>query len=159
MQDKNKTGFKAKIDSFFGITQKGSSFKIEIIAGIATFLAMAYILTVNPNNILFETKTDDARWASIFIATAFGAIIGTLLMAFLSKMPLAQAPGLGLNAMVSGLLGGGLIGYSLSFGSAMLLVFISGVFGIIWLNFVLEIIINTIFTPAIYKVVKVIKKR
>lgn len=126
MQDKNKTGFIAKIDSFFGISQKGSSFKIEIIAGIATFLAMAYILTVNPNNILYETKTEDARWASIFIATAFGAIIGTLLMAFLSKMPLAQAPGLGLNSAVGGLIGGGLGGI-MPLGSALLLVFISGI--------------------------------
>ncbi|MDY0209335.1 MAG: NCS2 family permease, partial [Bacilli bacterium] len=79
-----------KIDKFWGVTQSGSSFKIEIFAGIATFLAMAYILTVNPNQVLW-TGVTDPRWASIFIATALGAITGTLLMAFLAKMPFAQA--------------------------------------------------------------------
>ena len=130
MQDKNKKGLLAKLDSFFGISKAGSSFKVEIIAGVATFLAMAYILTVNPNNILFVTGTADPRWASIFIATAFGAIIGTILMAFLAKMPLAQAPGLGLNSAVGGLIGGGagaLAGGIMPLGSALLLVFISGV--------------------------------
>ena len=129
MQDKNKKGFKAKLDAFFGITEKGSSIKVEVIAGIATFLAMAYILTVNPNNILWATGTADARWSSIFIATAFGAIIGTLLMAFLAKMPLAQAPGLGLNSAVGTLIGGGagaLMGGIMPLGTALLLVFISG---------------------------------
>lgn len=131
MQNKNKKGLFAKLDSFFGVSKSGSSFKVEIIAGIATFLAMAYILTVNPNNILWATKTADARWASIFIATAFGAIIGTLLMAFLAKMPLAQAPGLGLNSAVGTLIGGGagaLMGGVMPLGTALLLVLISGIF-------------------------------
>lgn len=126
--DTSKKGFKAKLDSFFGISKIGSSFKIEIIAGIATFLAMAYILTVNPNQIL-SAKTADVRWASIFIATAFGAILGTLLMALLAKMPLAQAPGLGLNSAVGTIVGGtsgAFAGAALPLGSALLLVLISG---------------------------------
>lgn len=119
-----------KLDKFFGVTAAGSSFKVEIIAGIATFLAMVYILTVNPNNILFATGTADARWASIFIATAFGAVIGTLLMALVAKLPLAQAPGLGLNSAVGGLIGGGLgalAGGTMPLGTALLLVLISGI--------------------------------
>ncbi len=130
MEEKNKKGFIEKVEDFFGVKKAGSSFRIEIIAGIATFLAMAYILTVNPNNILWATGTGDPRWASIFIATAFGAIVGTLLMAFLAKMPLAQAPGLGLNSSVGTLIGGGagaLLGGTMPLGSALLLVFISGV--------------------------------
>ncbi len=128
-KEMKKNGFKNKLDVFFEVTSKGSSFKIEIIAGIATFLAMAYILIVNPNNILFATGTSDPRWASLFIATAFGAVIGTLLMALLAKMPLAQAPGLGLNSTVGGLIGGGagaLAGGSMPLGTALLLVLISG---------------------------------
>lgn len=113
-----------KLDDFFGVKKSGSKVNIEICAGIATFLAMAYILVVNPNNILWG-GTSDIRWASVFIATALGAVIGTLLMAFLSKMPLAQASGMGLNATVGGVIGGSL-GFTFSYGNAMMLVFISG---------------------------------
>ena len=123
--------FKQKIDNFYGVTAKGSSFKVEIIAGIATFLAMAYILIVNPNQILYQ-GTSDIRWASIFIATAFGAIIGTLLMSIYAKMPIAQASGMGLNAMLGTIIGGGIGAYSIykfeySLPNALLLVFISGI--------------------------------
>ena len=86
---------------------------------------MAYILTVNPNNILWG-GTSDPRFASVFIATALGAIIGTLLMAFLAKMPLAQAPGMGLNAMVGSIIGGAM-GFTFSYGNAMALVLVSGI--------------------------------
>lgn len=128
-QEKNTQGFKKRVDSFFGISKLGSSFKVEILAGIATFFAMAYILTVNPNNILYESGTSDSRWASIFIATAIGSTIGTLLMSLLAKMPLAQAPGLGLNSTVGALIGGGLgaiAGGTMNLGTALLLVFTSG---------------------------------
>lgn len=123
----------SKINRFFGITRHGSSIRIEILAGIVTFLAMCYILTVNPNNIFFA-GTQDIHWSSLFIATAIGAIIGTLLMAFIAKMPFAQAPGLGLNSTVGTLIGGGIGAYSnaygkyeFTFGNAMLLVLISGI--------------------------------
>ena len=129
MEKEVKNGFKEKLDDFYGVSKVGSSFKVEIIAGIATFLAMAYILTVNPNNILWA-GTADVRWASVFIATAFGAVIGTLLMSLLAKIPLAQAPGLGLNSAVGTLVGGaaaGAAGYSFPLGTALLLVLISGI--------------------------------
>ena len=115
----------SKLDKFFGVTERGSTVRTEIIAGIVTFLAMAYILTLNPSLIVGFDRP--VNWNSVFIATALGAVVGTALMAFLAKMPLAQAPGLGLDAMVGGLLGGSLIGFSLSFGASMLLVLISGV--------------------------------
>lgn len=105
-----------------------TSVKTEITAGIVTFLAMAYILTLNPLLMLdmFDTNPYPHLYPSVFIATALGAFVGTLLMAIYAKLPLAQAPGLGLNSMVGGLLGGSLIGFSLSFGNSMLLVLISG---------------------------------
>lgn len=127
--DTNASGF----DKFFKVTRYGSSIRTEIIAGIVTFLAMCYILTVNPNNILYA-GTADTHWASLFIATALGAFIGTLLMALVAKMPFAQAPGLGLNSAVGTLIGGGVGAFSasygnyeFSFGNAMLLVLISGI--------------------------------
>lgn len=126
----NKKSFRQRIDEFWGISKLGSSFKVEIIAGIATFLAMAYILTVNPNQILY-TQTADALWPSIFIATAFGAILGTILMSLYAKMPLAQASGMGLNSTLGMIWGGGVGAfsyvYSYSLANALFLVFISGV--------------------------------
>ncbi len=118
---------RSKLDSYFGITEKGSTVRTEIIAGIVTFLAMAYILTLNPSLITGDWARQGALWPSVFIATALGAIVGTLLMAFLAKMPLAQAPGLGLNSMVGGLIGGTMGLAVCSFGNAMLLVLISGI--------------------------------
>lgn len=116
---------KKKLDNFFEITKRNSTHKVEIFAGITTFLAMAYILVVNPNNIL-QAGTNDPRFTSVFTATALGAFIGTLLMAILAKMPLAQAPGMGLNALVGTIISGGM-GFAFSYGNAMAFVFISGI--------------------------------
>lgn len=113
-----------------GFDKKTTTVRTEIIAGIVTFLAMAYILTLNPLlmlNISDKNKEFEHLYSSVFVATALGGFIGTLLMALYAKLPLAQAPGLGLNSMIGGLLGGSLIGFSVSFGNAMLLVFLSGV--------------------------------
>lgn len=90
---------KNKVDAFFGITARGSSFKTEIFAGITTFMAMAYILMVNAGMFQSVIGGDDPYGAA-YIATALGAIAGTLLMAFLAKMPLAQASGMGVNALI-----------------------------------------------------------
>ena len=109
----------------FDPVAKQTSVKTEIVAGIVTFLAMAYILTVNPDQIFGNASSP--YWSSAFIATALGAVVGTLLMAFLAKMPLAQASGMGLNSMLGGLIGGQ-AGYAANFtpGQAFFLVLISG---------------------------------
>ena len=109
----------------FDAEKKQTSIRTELVAGIVTFLAMAYILTVNPNQIF---GPDSKYWASAFIATALGAVIGTLLMAFFAKMPLAQASGMGLNSMLGGIIGGyGGYGAGYTPGQAFMLVLISGV--------------------------------
>ena len=113
----------------FDPVAKQTSIKTEIVAGIVTFLAMAYILTVNPAQILVSPDMG-AYWPSVFIATAFGAIIGTLLMAFLAKMPLAQASGMGLNSLLGGLVAiwaADTYGVRFSLGQAFMMVLISGV--------------------------------
>lgn len=113
----------------FDPEKKQTSVKTEIVAGIVTFLAMAYILTVNPNQIVYSAPQ---YWASVFMATAIGAVIGTLLMAFVAKMPLAQASGMGLNSMAGGLVAGTTFktvsGEEIPFtvGQVFMLVFISG---------------------------------
>jgi len=121
---KNKS-LKEKINTYFEISKRKSNIKIEVLAGITTFIAMAYILVVNPNNILWA-GTNDPRFPSVFIATAIGAFIGTLLMALLAKMPLAQAPGMGINAIVGSIIGGAM-GFTYSYGNAMILILLSGV--------------------------------
>ena len=107
----------------FDAEKKQTSIRTELIAGVVTFLSMAYILTVNPNQVF---GVGSPYWASAFIATALGAVIGTLLMAFLAKMPLAQASGMGLNSMLGGIIGGW-GGYGkFTPGQAFMLVLISG---------------------------------
>ena len=107
----------------FDAEKKQTSIRTELVAGVVTFLSMAYILTVNPNQIF---GAGSPYWASAFMATALGAVIGTLLMAFVAKMPLAQASGMGLNSMLGGIIGGW-GGYgTFTPGQAFMLVLISG---------------------------------
>ncbi len=92
-------GFLGKVDNFFGITKSGSKFKIEIVAGLTTFMAMVYILMVNAG-MFSNVIGGDNSYGAAYIATSIGAIVGTLLMAFLARMPLAQASGMGVNAFI-----------------------------------------------------------
>ncbi len=79
---------------FFKLKENNTDVKTEVLAGITTFMTMAYILAVNPN-ILSVTGMDAG---GVFTATALAAVIGTVLMAFLANYPFALAPGMGLNA-------------------------------------------------------------
>ncbi|MBP1664431.1 MAG: Xanthine/uracil/vitamin permease [Bacteroidetes bacterium] len=81
-------------EKYFQIKGSGSTMRTEILAGITTFLTMAYILAVNPN-ILAATGMDKG---ALFTATAVASIVGTLAMSLLAKLPFAQAPGMGMNA-------------------------------------------------------------
>ncbi len=92
-------GFLGKVDNFFGITKSGSKYRVEIVAGLTTFMAMVYILMVNAGMFELVIGGEDPYGAA-YIATALGAVAGTLLMAFLAKMPLAQASGMGVNAFI-----------------------------------------------------------
>lgn len=89
------------LDKFFGITRSGSTMRTEIVAGLTTFMAMVYILLVNAGMFsTFYPLPGNPSFGAAYIATAVGAIVGTLLMAFLAKMPLAQASGMGINAFL-----------------------------------------------------------
>ncbi len=122
---KERKGFLKLLDGFFGITASGSSFRTEIIAGLTTFMAMVYALLVVPGMYSGSDGTFPyISFDAVYIATALGAIVGTMLMAFLAKMPLAQASGLGATAYVTGTLLGGSMG--LSYANAMLFVLLGG---------------------------------
>ena len=89
------------MDKFFKISERGSNVKTEIIAGLTTFFAMAYIIVVNPNQMVgfsFGVDGIDKIWNAVYIASIVAAVIGTLLFAFYAKMPFAQACGMGLNS-------------------------------------------------------------
>lgn len=82
------------MDKLFHLKERGTTVSREIIGGITTFLAMAYILAVNPGIL----SASGMNWGSVFTATAVSAAIATLVMAFIANLPVALAPGLGLNA-------------------------------------------------------------
>ena len=83
------------LERFFKLKKKGTTVKTEVIAGITTFLAMAYILAVNPN-MLQETGLS---YDGVFLATALSSGIATLIMGLLANYPVALAPGMGVNAL------------------------------------------------------------
>ena len=89
------------MDKFFKISERGSTVKTEIIAGLTTFFAMAYIIVVNPNQIVgfsFDVPGIPAIWNAVYIASIIAAVVGTLLYALYAKLPFAQACGMGLNS-------------------------------------------------------------
>ncbi|MCI8943814.1 MAG: NCS2 family permease [Oscillospiraceae bacterium] len=82
------------MDKFFKISERGSSVRAEIVGGVTTFFAMAYIIFVNPS-LLSQTGMNSN---GVMLATCISAAIGCLLTALLANAPFAQAPGMGLNA-------------------------------------------------------------
>jgi AGZA family xanthine/uracil permease-like MFS transporter len=123
---------------YFEFGKHGTTYRKEIIAGLTTFLAMAYILVVNPI-ILGNTGMDPG---ALFTATAVAAIIGTLVMGLYAKYPIALAPGMGLNAFFAFTV---VLGMGVPWEQALAGVFVSGIlFLILALTGVREMIINAI---------------
>ncbi len=89
------------MDKFFKIKERGSNVKTEIIAGLTTFFAMAYIVVVNPNQLVgfsFDVPGIPQIWNAVYIASIIGAFVGTILYSLYAKLPFAQACGMGLNS-------------------------------------------------------------
>ena len=112
------------MEKFFKLKENGTTFSREIIAGLTTFFAMAYIIVVNPGVL----SASGMEWGAVFLATIIASIIGTLLMGLVANVPYAQAPGMGLNAFFV---------YTVCFGlgftwqQALSMVFICGLINII----------------------------
>lgn len=126
------------LDKLFKLKDNGTNIRTEIVAGVTTFMTMAYILAVNPS-ILSATGMDAN---ALFTSTAIAAIVGTLIMALWAKLPFALAPGMGLNAFFafSVVLG---MGYSWQF--ALTAVLIEGIIFILLTLFnVREAIVDSI---------------
>ncbi|MGO5232048.1 NCS2 family permease [Thermoguttaceae bacterium LCP21S3_D4] len=114
------------MEKFFKLKENGTSVKIEFIAGITTFVTMAYIIMVNPAMLAtpFEgTDMYDKVFNGVFFATCLSAFLGTFLMGVLAKLPFAQAPGMGMNAFFTYTV---MLGMGYSYEASLAMVFISG---------------------------------
>lgn len=126
------------LEKFFKLSEHGTDVKTEVLAGITTFMTMAYILAVNPS-ILAATGMDQG---AVFTATAVASLIGTLLMALFANYPFALAPGMGLNAYFAYTV---VLGMGYRWEVALTAVFVEGiVFIILSLTNVREAIFNAI---------------
>lgn len=127
-----------KLDKIFHLTENHTNVKTEVIAGITTFMTMAYILAVNPN--ILEASGMDR--GAIFTATALASFIATCLMALLSNYPFVLAPGMGLNAYFAYTV---VLGMGYSWQQALAAVFVEGmIFILLSLTNVREAIFNSI---------------
>jgi len=126
------------IKSFFKLEERGTKISTELIAGLTTFLAMAYILPVNS----FMLSDAGVPLGGVFFATAVAAAIATLVMGFLANLPVALAPGMGLNAFFTYTL---VFTYGLTWQASLAAVFVSGLlFFIISITGLRKMIINSI---------------
>ncbi len=126
------------LEKFFKLKENGTNVRTEVVAGVTTFMTMAYILAVNPS--ILSASGMDAQ--AVLIATALASFIGTMCMALLANYPFALAPGLGLNAYFAYTVCGSM-GYSWQI--ALFAVFVEGlIFIVLSLTNVREAIFNAI---------------
>ena len=126
------------LNRYFDIEAKGTSVRTEILAGVATFLTMAYIIVVNPS-ILSKANMD---FGAVFVATILAAVVGCSIMGWWAKWPVALAPGMGLNAFFAF---GVVLGLKQPWEVALGAVFVSGIlFLILSLTGLREWVINSI---------------
>src|SRR5690349_6871967 len=107
------------VKRYFGFDEAGTTLRVEVLAGVTTFLTLAYIIFVNPSILGDAGMPKD----SVFVATCLAAAIGTLIMGLYANYPIALAPGMGLNAYFSYAV---VKGMGLSWQIALGSVFISG---------------------------------
>ena len=131
------------MDKLFQLSKLGTNVKTEVIAGITTFLTMAYIIIVNPAIL----STVGVPFNQVFIATIIAAVIGTLIMALFANYPIAIAPGMGLNAYFASVVATHGVSYQVVFGT----VFFAGLlFLLLTFTNLRELIIESIPAPLKY---------
>jgi len=134
-----------KVKKFFKLEERGTTVRQEVIGGVVTFLAMAYILAVNPG-FLGDPVLGTAAFpkGGVFVATAIAAAVATLLMGLFANYPIALAPGMGINALVAYTIIAPW-GYGYTWQEALAAVFISGIiFLVISLTPLRKMIINAV---------------
>ena len=119
------------MEKFFKLKENGTTVRTEILAGVTTFMTMAYIIALNPNLLTGFGANGQELWNAVFMATCIASAIGIFCMAFFANKPFAMAPGMGLNsffavvvANIAGLTG---MTYVDSFQSALVIILIEGI--------------------------------
>ena len=118
------------MDKIFKLKENGTSVKTEILAGLTTFMTMAYIIALNPN-LLTGFDVGSPLWNGVFLATCIASAIAMFVMAFLANKPFALAPGMGLNSffaiVVANIVGLTGLSYLQSFQAALCIILIEGI--------------------------------
>ena len=122
------------MEKLFRLSENRTTVKTEVVAGLTTFMTMAYIIALNPN-LLTNFDTGSPLWNGVFMATCISSAIGCFAMAFLANKPFALAPGMGLNSFFAVVVGNvaALTGmdYVTSFQSAIVIILMEGIIFII----------------------------
>ena len=117
-------------ERIFKLSQNNTTVKTEVVAGLTTFMTMAYIIALNPN-LLTNFDVGSALWNGVFLATCIASFIGMVCMAFLANKPFAMAPGMGLNSFFAVVVGNIVaitgMSYVASFQAALLIILIEGI--------------------------------
>ncbi len=119
------------LQKVFKLTENGTTVKTEVVAGLTTFMTMAYIIALNPN-LLTDFGAEGAElWNGVFLATCLASAVGMFCMAFLANKPFAMAPGMGLNSFFAVVVGNivALTGmsYLASFQAALVIILVEGI--------------------------------
>ena len=122
------------MEKLFKLKENGTTVRTEIVAGLSTFMTMAYIIALNPN-LLTNFDVGSALWNGVFLATCIASGVGCLVMAFLANKPFAMAPGMGLNSffalVVTNIAAMTGMSYVASFQAALVIILVEGVVFII----------------------------
>ena len=118
------------LEKVFKLKSNGTTVRTEIVAGLTTFMTMAYIIALNPN-LLTNFATGTPLWNGVFMATCIASAIGTAWMAFHANKPFVMAPGMGLNSffavVVANLAAATGLSYTQGFQGALVIILIEGI--------------------------------
>ena len=122
------------MEKFFKLKENGTTVRTELLAGLTTFMTMAYIIALNPN-LLTNFDVGSTLWNGVFMATCIASAIGMFCMAFMANKPFAMAPGMGLNSFFAVVVGNivAMTGmtYVASFQAALIIILVEGIIFVI----------------------------
>lgn len=119
------------MNKLFQLKKNGTNIRTEIVAGLTTFMTMAYIIALNPNILTaFRSQGGQSLWNGVFLATCIASALGTFCMGLLANKPFVMAPGMGLNSffavVVANLAAAAGVSYLQSFQAALVIIFVEG---------------------------------